>query len=88
MLTIFNRREVQVFTSLERCETAAKELENHNIEVFIRTRDRFSPSTFNMGSRERSGTAFQNRDVQYQYTLYVHRRDYDTARELLRLVQR
>ena len=84
MLTIFNRREVQVFTSLERCEKVAKELDTHNIAVSIRTRDRFSPSVFNMGSRERSGTVFQNRDAQYQYTLYVHRRDYDAAKELLR----
>lgn len=88
MLTIFNRREVQIFTSLSRCEQAAETLEHHNIEVSIRTRDRFSPSVFKMGARERSGTAFMNRDVQYQYTLYVHRRDYDTARELLGLIWR
>lgn len=88
MLTIFNRREVQMFTSLKRCEQAAETLEQHNIEVSIRVRDRFSPSILGAGTRERTGTAFQNRDVQYQYTLYVHRRDYDTAMDLLRLVHR
>ena len=88
MITIFNRREVQVFTSLHRCEEAAKALEGHGIQTHVRARDRFSPSVFSGGSRERSGTMFQNPSVQYQYTLYVRRRDYDAARDLLGLVRR
>ncbi len=88
MLTIFNRREVQVFTSLSRCEAAAKTLERHGIQTHVHARDRFSPSAFSAGSRERSGTMFQSPSVQYSYTLYVHRRDYDAARDLLGLVWR
>ena len=88
MLTIFNRWEVQSFSSFNQCEEVAKALEHSGIQTHIRTRDRFSPSIFSAGSRERSGTMFQNRDFQYQYTLYVHRRDCDTARDLLGLLRR
>lgn len=85
MVTIFNRCEVQVFFSLDRCQEAASMLEGHGIETHIHARDRSSPSVLAAGSRERTGTAFMNRDFQYQYTLYVRRRDYDTARHLLGL---
>lgn len=88
LLTIFRYREVQIFTSINSCEKAATMLENQGIKVYIRTRDRFSPSIFSTGSRERSGSAFQKQDFQYQYILYVHRRDFETARELLGLTLR
>ena len=83
LLTVFNRREVHTFSSIEACEKAAKQLEHCGIKTHIRARDRFSPSVFSTGSRERAGTLFQNPGMQYQYTLYVHRREYDAARELL-----
>lgn len=82
------RREVQLFNAIGPCEEAAKALEGCGIETHIRARDRFSPSVFASGSRERTGTAFQNLAYQYQYILYVRRRDYDTAREMLGLVWR
>lgn len=88
LLTIFRCREVQIFTSISSCEKAAKMLENQGIQAHVRTRDRFSPSIFSTGSRERSGSAFQKSDFQYQYILSVHRRDFDTARELLGLTLR
>ena len=88
MLTIFNRREVQVFFASEACQKAADALEACGIETHIAVRDRFSPSIFSMGARERSGTLFQNPAYQYQYILYVRRRDYDTARDRLGLARR
>ena len=88
MLTIFNRREVQIFFSFNQCEEAARALELSGIQTHIRTRDRFSPSIFSFGTRERSGIMFQKPDFQYQYTLYVHRRDYDAARDLLGMARR
>lgn len=87
MLTVFNRREVQVFFSSARCEEAVSTLEHHGIETHVRVSDRSSPSCLSGGSRERTGTAFMNRDFQYQYFLYVHRRDYDAVRDLLGLAQ-
>ena len=83
MVTVFNRREVQVFFSAARCEEAAAALERHGIETHIQARDRFSPSVFAGGARERSGTAFLNRNAQYQYALCVRRKAYETARDLL-----
>ena len=88
VLNIFTRREVQVFSSLGHCEEAARALEGSGIPTQICTRDRFSPSVFSGGSRERSGTFLQKGEAQYQHTLYVHRLDYDAARELLCLTGR
>lgn len=87
MLTIFNRRELGVFPGASRCEEAAELLERHGIRTHIRAVDRFSPSVFSGGSRERGGTAFLNQKVQYTYYLYVRRRDYDAARDLLGLAR-
>ena len=38
-----------------------------------------SPSPFSSGMRSRTGTFGQNMDLNYEYIIYVHKKDYEKA---------
>jgi hypothetical protein len=44
-------------------------LSNNNIDYYIRTINRMSPSMFSRGTRGRSGSFGQNIDLNYEYIL-------------------
>jgi len=51
----------------------------NNIPYSIRVINRKSPSIFDAGSRARTGTFGENLQLEYEYTIYVNRKDYDKA---------
>ncbi len=63
MLPFFNQKELVVCSNQSR----------------TKVRDLSSPSLFSMGTRERTGTAFQKVNCQTIYTIYVRKVDYERA---------
>ena len=53
--------------------------EKEGIGYRTKVRDLSSPSLFSMGTRERTGTAFQKVNCQTIYTIYVRKADYERA---------
>ena len=79
MIHFLNRRELATVSSLEQCNTIEKALGQCGIPYHTKVVDRASPSVFSAGTRERSGTLFQNMAYNWIYTVYVKRSDYETA---------
>ena len=76
------RKQLGIFFSLEQCERIVATLRENHVDYTIRTVDRSSPSVFSMGTRERSGVLFQNGQLNYEYMVYVRKKDLERAREL------
>ena len=84
MITIFNR--IEIFSTYSMTEQAKIRgiLSQHNINYYIRTINTMSPSLFGgVGNRGRTGSFGQNMDLNYQYIIYVHKRDYDVAKHVI-----
>ena len=82
MITIFNRRELYVTFSMKRQAEVRDILSGHGIAYQVKTVNRNSPSPIASG-RSRVGTAFENPDRAYEYIIYVRRKDYKTAKNLI-----
>ena len=85
MINIFNRKELYMTYNLNKQAEVRSLLAEHGIEYDYKTIDRKSPSPVSAGSRARTGTAFEKRETELQYYIYVHKNDYDKARALLTL---
>lgn len=83
MITIFNRKELCTTFSMSEQFRIREALSSNNIEHYIRTVNRMSPSPFSMGTRGRAGSFGQNMDLNYEYIFYVHKKDYDNARYVI-----
>lgn len=83
MITIFNRKELRIVFSMKEQMDIREALSNNNIDYYIRTINRMSPSIFSRGTRGRSGSFGQNIDLNYEYIFYVHKKDYDRARHII-----
>lgn len=83
MITVFNRREVYITYSMKKQSEIRDALFNNNIDYKIKTVNRMSPSPFSIGSRGRMGSFGQNMDVNYEYTFYVKKADYDKAKYII-----
>lgn len=75
MVHIFNRCELVTLFDLSQVEDIRKALCANNIKHQVKTIDRASPSMFRMGSRERSGTLFQDTAQNWRYVIYVKRNE-------------
>jgi hypothetical protein len=82
MITIFNRREVYLTYSVDKQAKIRKELSQNNIKYYIKTINRMSPSPISRGTRS-VGALGQNTDSNYEYIIYVHKKDYDKAKYLI-----
>lgn len=81
MLTLFNRRELAAFSSQEERRAACQLLQDSGISYQLRTGNRLSPAPGNLAWRNGIGDPAQGA----VYLLYVRRRDYGQAAELLGL---
>lgn len=76
MILPWNRSELATVLTLEQCSAITDALEQAGIDCHVKARDRGS-SSLGFGSRERSGTLFQ--EHRWLYTIYVLRRDLPAA---------
>jgi len=79
MITIFNRKELFITYSMSEQAKIRDKLSQSNIKYYIKTVNRMSPSPFSSGMRSRTGTFGQNMDLNYEYIIYVHKKDYEKA---------
>ncbi len=83
MINIFNRKELCVVFSMKEQGNIREALFKNNIEYFIRTVNRMSPSPFTRGTRSGAGSFGQNMDLNYEYVFYVHKKDYNLAKAII-----
>ena len=84
MLTILNRNELM--STFDRAEQAKVRniLSDNNIDYEVKTIDRKNPSPVPMpGTRAYTGSFGEKPELEYEYTIYVKKTDYDAACELL-----
>ncbi|MEY8355728.1 hypothetical protein AALB39_20535 [Lachnospiraceae bacterium 54-53] len=55
----------------------------NNIPYSIRVINRKSPSFFGAGSRARTGTFGENLQLEYEYTIFVKKADYEKAAAII-----
>lgn len=84
MITIFNRKELYMTYDMNVLANVRNLLADHNIDYDYKFIDRKSPSPMAAGSRARTGTAFEKREIEVQYYIYVHKNDYEKAKAVLR----
>ncbi len=75
MIHIWERCELAALFDLDRVESVRRALSAAQIPHRVKTIDRNAPSLFSRGSRERSGTLFQDMGQSWYYVLYVRRAD-------------
>lgn len=83
MITIFNRKELYMTYDMNVLANVRNLLADHNIDYDYKFIDRKSPSPMAAGSRARTGTAFEKREIEVQYYIYVHKNDYEKAKAVL-----
>lgn len=82
MITIFNRKEVYLTYSINKQAEIRKILSQNNIKYSVKTINRMSSSPISRGTR-RMGAVGQDMDLNYEYTIYVHKKDYDKAKYII-----
>jgi len=83
MITIFNRKElIMTFEMKKQAEVRELMARNH-IPYSIRVINRKSPSLVGAGSRARTGTFGENLQLEYEYTIFVKKADYEKATAIL-----
>lgn len=82
MITIFNREEVYVGTSMEKFNKVLTTLSENNIEYKHRVVDRNSSNVVG-GQRGRTGTFGQDLNISKIYYVYVHKKDYKNATSII-----
>ena len=75
MISIFTRRELVVLASQEKLSRVREALSAAGIRSAVRIRDGARGA-----ERARSGITGVRPDALYQYTVYVHRNDFERAR--------
>lgn len=83
MLTVFNRRELLTTFSMAEQNRVRDILAQNHIDYRIKTVNPSARSTFGASGRSRTGSFGINMDCAYQYSIYVHKKDYALAQSLL-----
>lgn len=83
MITIFNRMEVLNTYDISRQADARSVLAQNKIDYTVNVRTPHS-AYFGRTSRGYVGTLGMDMSHYYEYKIYVHKRDYEKARALIR----
>ena len=75
MLAIWNRRELVTVLTMQEQSDILSALRDAGLDYAVKVIDRSSPSALNPGTMGMSPGA------QYEYIIYVNKRDYDAARD-------
>ena len=84
MIAIFNRKELLVTFDLKKQAKVRDILAANNVEYYIKTVNRMSPSPVSAGTRGQMGTAGQRMKDMYEYIIYVKKCDYKKASYLIK----
>ena len=82
----FSLRKKDVLTTFSMKEQARvrEALARNHIDYRIKIINRSSPSPMAAGMRARTGSFGNSADIMYEYVFYVHRKDLDLVRYVLR----
>ena len=83
MLTIFNRKELIVTMDIHRQAEIRDVLAQNDIDYTVKTKNLQNSGAFD-SQRGRIGNMGINQDYSYEYKIYVHKKDYEAARELIK----
>ena len=81
MLAIWNRRELVTVLTMQEQSDILSALRDAGLDYAVKVIDRSSPSALNPGTRADFGTMGMSPGAQYEYIIYVNKRDYDAARD-------
>ena len=81
MLAIWNRRELVTVLTMQEQSDILSALRDAGLDYTVKAIDRSSPSALNPGTRADFGTMGMSSGAQYEYIIYVNKRDYDAARD-------
>lgn len=87
MITLFNRKELISTYDMGEQSEIRDILAQNKIDYDIKTLNRKSPSSLAAGSRARTGTFGEKLDLEYEYTIYVKKDDYEEAAYLIKDVK-
>lgn len=79
MINILNRKELGITYSIEEQAKIRKVLSQNKIDYSVKVKNRKSPSLFATGTRARTGTFGEKLEFEYEYIIYVYKKDYEEA---------
>lgn len=85
MITIFNREKIYKTYSMKDQAAVRNLLDSHGIRHSVRVVNRRSASPFGNGTRAITGSFGEDAALAYEYTIYVHKKDFALADRWLRL---
>lgn len=83
MITIFARRELLVTMDADRQTNVCQILASNGIKYSVKVTNFQSPNVVG-SSRARTGCFGINQNYSYEYKIFVHKKDYDNALQLIR----
>lgn len=83
MITIFNRQELLVTMDMNRQAEIRDLLASHNIEYVIKTIN-LQDAHLTGNKRSKTGSIGIKKEYSYEYRIFVHKRDYEKAKKILK----
>ena len=83
MIPIFTRKELLITFDAKQQSKVRDILSANGIQCAVRVTNRQTASLLGI-SRARTGSFGMDSSLSYEYKIYVHKKDYDTAMRLLR----
>lgn len=84
MITIFNRKMVFASFSMESQAEIRNILDANGIKYYVKVVNRRSASSFGNGTRSRTGSFGEDSSYTYEYMIYVHKKDFESANKCIR----
>ena len=83
MITLFNRKQVLTTFSMKK-QAEIKDILDHNgITYYEKVVNRRNASLFGNGTRSRTESFGEDTSYMYEYTIYVHKKDYESANKCI-----
>lgn len=87
MITIFNRKNVYTGYDLKQSSAIRNVLADHHIPYIVNTKNQMGQWTGHGTLRGRTGSLGQSAATMYEYEVFVHKDDYETAMYLIQQSQ-
>lgn len=83
MITLFTRKELLITSNTKQQGDVRDILSANGIEYVVKVTNRQNAALLG-SSRARTGSFGINQDLAYEYKLFVHKKDYDKALQLIK----